>query len=147
MGRSNDYDDDREIERRGGGTFSAFLVGLAIGAGAALLLAPQSGERTRRNLARGAKRVRRQAEEFVRDTRERAEDAIDDARAELESRVDQTRDAFKHRKREVERAMRAGRTAVREYRDQLTDRISRTEAGEGRGSDESPRVRSSDRDR
>jgi gas vesicle protein len=146
MGRSNEYDDDRVIvERRGGNTISAFLVGLAIGAGAALLLAPQSGERTRKNLVRGARRVRRQAEEFVRDTRERAEDAIDDARAELESRVDSTREAFRHRKREVERAMRAGRTAVREYRDQLSDRISRAESGEGR--DETPRVRSSERER
>jgi gas vesicle protein len=146
MGRSNDYDDDRVIvERHGGTTISAFLVGLAIGAGAALLLAPQSGERTRKNLVRGARRVRRQAEEFVRDTRERAEDALDDARAEIETRVDSTRDAFRHRKREVERAMRAGRTAVREYRDQLTDRISRAEGGEG--NDEGPRVRSSERER
>jgi gas vesicle protein len=146
MGRSNDFDDDRVIvERRGGNTISAFLVGLAIGAGAALLLAPQSGERTRKNLARGARRVRRHAEEFVRDTRERAEDALDDARAELEARVDSTREAFRHRKREVERAMRAGRTAVREYRDQLTDRINRAEGGEEQ--EETPRVRSTERER
>jgi gas vesicle protein len=61
---------------RGSGSFVFFLVGLGIGAVAGLVLAPRSGEETRRYLVdKGeegkeylsgkGKRVRHQAEEFV----------------------------------------------------------------------------------
>src|SRR5690242_9202178 len=43
------------------------LLGIAIGAGAALLFAPQSGEETRAGIARSARRVQRNAQDFVED--------------------------------------------------------------------------------
>ena len=43
------------------------IAGGVIGAGMALLFAPQSGKRTRRDLARYSRKTRNQAEEMVRD--------------------------------------------------------------------------------
>ena len=57
-----------------GAFFAGFLVGGLIGAGAALLLAPQSGEETRA-----------QIRDKSLELRERAEVALDDARAKVEA--------------------------------------------------------------
>src|SRR5688572_5168459 len=54
------------VERREPGV-GTFLVGLALGAGVALLLAPQSGEETRRGIARRARRAQEAAQGFVED--------------------------------------------------------------------------------
>jgi hypothetical protein len=65
------------IERRaGGGGIGLFLLGVAVGAGIALLYAPQSGDETRAALRRGARRMKR----TVRD-------AAEDARDEIERRL------------------------------------------------------------
>ena len=60
MSRDYEFDDDEPfvvIEKQSG-TLSSFLVGIAIGAGLALLFAPQSGVQTRRGLQRRARRAR-----------------------------------------------------------------------------------------
>jgi hypothetical protein len=65
------------IERRGGGGgIAMFLLGLAVGAGIALLYAPQAGDETRALLRRKARRMKR----TVRD-------AAEDARDEIERRL------------------------------------------------------------
>src|SRR5262249_59675829 len=67
MSRRHDFEDDQPyvvIEKQsGGGGLGSFVVGLAIGAGLALLFAPQSGEATRRDLRRRARRAKRAARE------------------------------------------------------------------------------------
>jgi gas vesicle protein len=47
------------MERNNGSVFIWFISGAALGAAVALLLAPESGERTRRKLARQAERGRK----------------------------------------------------------------------------------------
>ena len=47
------------MERNNGSVFIWFISGAALGAAVALLLAPESGERTRRRLARQAERGRK----------------------------------------------------------------------------------------
>lgn len=64
------------IERRGSGGMGIFLLGVVVGAGLALLYAPQSGDETRAALRRGARRVKR-----------RVRDAAEDARDEIERRL------------------------------------------------------------
>lgn len=49
------------------------LLGAALGAGAALLMAPASGEDTRRQLRRGARRLYARGSEAVEDLREDAD--------------------------------------------------------------------------
>lgn len=60
-------DDDRRVVyvERGSSSVKALLLGALIGAGIALLYAPQSGEETRRGLKRRLRKVRAMAEEKV----------------------------------------------------------------------------------
>ena len=66
------YEDDSPVVS----FMSGLVVGAAIGAGLALLLAPQSGKRTRRHLARS-----------VEGFRDSAADRLDDVSGELRSVV------------------------------------------------------------
>jgi gas vesicle protein len=122
MARYEVDDDDRVvvIEKNSAGV-TPFLIGLAIGAGAALLFAPRSGAATRRDLRRRARRARRAAEQAVTDT-------FDDARQRVEDKIDSVRDAIDLKKRQVNRAMDAGRSAAREAREELEQRIAETKA-------------------
>ncbi|MEP7325634.1 MAG: YtxH domain-containing protein [Gemmatimonadota bacterium] len=67
MSRYDDDDDEQVIyvEREGGSSIKALLLGAMIGAGVALLFAPQSGEETRRGIKRRLRKVRALAEEKV----------------------------------------------------------------------------------
>ena len=69
----DDDDDDRRVVYvdRGGSSVKALLLGALIGAGLALLYAPQSGEETRRGLKRRLRKVRAMAEEKVDELGER----------------------------------------------------------------------------
>lgn len=92
------------IERRGGGAgtgIALFLLGAALGAGVALLFAPQSGEDTRADLRRGARRLKRKARdvvdqggEMVDDLKRQGRGAVKDARSALEERLARHREAM-----------------------------------------------------
>jgi gas vesicle protein len=129
MARYEIDEDDRVvvIEKHSAGV-TPFLIGLAIGAGAALLLAPKSGAATRRDIRRGARRVRRAAEQAVSDVTDSVSDTFNDARQRVEEQIDSVRDAIDLKKRQVNRAMDAGRNAAREARTELEQRIAATKA-------------------
>jgi gas vesicle protein len=122
MARYEVDDDDRVvvIEKHSAGV-TPFLVGLAIGAGAALLFAPRSGAATRRDIRRRARRVRRAAEQAVTDT-------FEDARQRVEEKIDTAREAIDLKRRQVNRAVDAGRAAARDARQELEHRIAETKA-------------------
>lgn len=94
---------DEELDWQHIGLFAAgAVIGAALGAGAALLLAPQSGAATRDHLARRGRRMR-----------ERTSDAWDDLRDEL-------RYAARRSKRKIARRWtkaRRDRRLEREFRD------------------------------
>jgi gas vesicle protein len=129
------YDDDepylREpyviVERNQPGVGS-FLIGLALGAGVALLLAPQSGEETRRGLARRARRAQDAAKDFVEDVSGTVADKFQEVRASVEERIEATLDAVDDKKRRVSNAFHAGRAAAREARGELEQRIAESKA-------------------
>ena len=90
------------IERRGGAGsgVALFLLGAAVGAGLALLFAPQSGDETRAQLRRGARRLKRKARDLAESGRDMVEDlqrqgkaAARDARSALEERLARHREA------------------------------------------------------
>ena len=64
---------------------AGLVLGAVLGAGVALLTAPQSGRRTRRHLRRAAVDVRTQAndrwEDLADDVKTRVDDALEGARA------------------------------------------------------------------
>jgi len=59
-----------------GGTI-AFFAGVIIGVSAGVLLAPQSGDRTRRKIQDMAADVQEDAETFMKDTKEKVSDWVD----------------------------------------------------------------------
>ena len=129
------YDDDEPhhggpyviVERREAG-IGPFLIGLALGAGVALLLAPRSGEETRRDIARRARRAQEAAQELVEDVTGTVADKFDDVRAAVGERIDATLDAVDDKRRRVSNAFDAGRAAAREARGALEQRIAESKA-------------------
>lgn len=77
MSDGNGGDPAVVIERRAGGGAGLFFLGVAVGAGLALLFAPQSGEETRAQVARQARRIKRKARRFADSAREKAEETRD----------------------------------------------------------------------
>lgn len=88
----------------------AFLSGAAIGAVAALLLAPQSGDESRDQLRRYARR----AENDLRDLAGRAGEAFEDV-------VDQGKDFVEAKRSVLREAFDAGREAMRRERGRVQD--------------------------
>jgi gas vesicle protein len=129
------YDDDADyaepyviVERHEGAGIGTLLIGLVLGAGAALLFAPQSGEQTRRGIARRARRAQEAAQGFVEDVSGTVADKFNDVRASVEERIEATLDAVDDKKRRVSNAFHAGRAAAREARGELEQRIAETKA-------------------
>lgn len=115
------------VERREAG-IGALLIGIALGAGAALLFAPQSGEETRRDIALRARRAQDAAQDFVGDVSGTVADKFKEVRASVEERIEATLDAVDQRKRRVSNAFHAGRAAAREARGELEQRIAESKA-------------------
>ncbi|HEU4878522.1 MAG TPA: YtxH domain-containing protein [Gemmatimonadaceae bacterium] len=128
----SDYemDDDGHyvvIERSEPG-IGSFILGLAVGAGIALLFAPRTGEETRRDLQRRAKRVGDQAQDFVSEMTDSVSQTINAAKEKVETRIDSTRQAVELKKRQVSNAVDAGRAAAQQARVELEQRIAETKA-------------------
>jgi len=135
MSENDWYDDDEPyygepyviVEKRDAG-IGPFLIGLAIGAGAALLFAPQTGEETRRGIARRARRAQEAAQDLVEDVSGTVADKFNEVRATVGERIDATLEAVDDKKRRVSNAFHAGRAAAREARGELEQRIAESKA-------------------
>ncbi len=128
----SDYDMDDDgpyvvIERNESG-IGALLMGVAIGAGVALLFAPRTGDETRRDLQRRARRLGDQAQDLVSEVTGSVSETIQSAREQVESRIDSTRQAVELKKRQVSNAVDAGRVAAQQARVELEQRIAETKA-------------------
>ena len=66
----SDYSDEKRI-------VGSFLIGGIVGAGLALLFAPQSGKRTRRDISRFTRNVAGDAKDMVEDAAESVQDLVD----------------------------------------------------------------------
>jgi gas vesicle protein len=138
MGRYEELDEDDErvviIERGGGGGgIGPFLLGAAIGAGLALLFAPQSGAETRADLKRKARKARDTAGRVATDVSDRVSDTFQEARRKVEEKIDSTRDAIQAKRDQVHDAMAAGREAAAEARLDLETRLAETKAAYNAG--------------
>ncbi|MEA2761235.1 MAG: hypothetical protein QOD47_519 [Gemmatimonadaceae bacterium] len=130
------YDDDPYAERPyviversdAGSGIGPLLLGLALGAGVALLFAPQSGEETRRAVARRARRAQDAAQGFVEDVSGTVAEKFNQVRSSVEERIDATFEAVDAKKRQVSNAVEAGRAAARQTRGELEHRIAERKA-------------------
>lgn len=81
----------------------AFLFGAVVGAGLALLLAPQTGKETRELLKEKGEEFAKRAKEGLGDSRERADDFVQKGREFVETQSERLISAFE-----------AGKEAMRE---------------------------------
>ena len=96
-----------------GGRFMAgLLAGAAIGVGAALFLAPQSGEDSRDDI-RGAGAM----------VRDRTVETFDEARGAVEDWIAQTKQTIEDTRQRLDEAVDAGRTAADKKRAELDARV------------------------
>lgn len=136
----DDYDDQDGpyvvIERETGGSgIGTFLIGAAIGAGIALLFAPQSGEETRADIKRRARNAKDSASRVAHDVTESVTDTFQDARRRVEEQIDTARTAIERKKDQMRRAMEAGRVAADDARVDLENRLTETKAAYNAGAD------------
>ena len=117
------------IERESGG-FGTFILGAMIGAAAALLLAPQSGEETQREIRERARRLKDAAEDRMRDAQQQLETRLDEARHGIGDRVDAVREAVE-----------SGRQAAVDARTELERRLERSKAAYRAGIDAARQTR------
>ncbi len=124
------YEDDEPyivVERHTSGIGPLFL-GLALGTGIALLFAPRSGADTRRLIRKKAGEAKDAVADVVDEVAGTVTDGITRAKESVEDRLDSARDAVELKKRQISRAVRAGRDAAHEAREDLEFRIAETKA-------------------
>ena len=90
----------------------AFLAGAIIGAGAALLVAPQTGAETRKMLRDYAEK----AEEEFRDTMKVAKRKLDSAIETGKEFAEKGKELVEEKKNAISEAIEAGREAMRKHR-------------------------------
>ncbi len=100
--------EDRHANSSAPAVALAFLTGAIAGVIAGVLLAPKSGEETRRALRGYAKRTE---EEVIEKAKE--------ARAALDDMIERGKHFVEERKADVEAAFKAGREAMKERRERI----------------------------
>jgi gas vesicle protein len=128
-----DWDDDEQIifvEENDSSGLSAFLLGAAIGAGLALIFAPQTGAETRQSIRRGAQKAGEATKRAGVKVGEKVTDALTQAKAELESRIDSAKSTLDLKRVQVSRAVDAGREAARVAREDLERRMAEQRASD-----------------
>src|SRR5689334_25192818 len=122
--RHDEFDDEPYlVVERESASVGSFFLGLAIGAGVALLFAPQSGVETRRAVTRRARDARDRARTLADDARTEVTRRVSEARGAVEENIDRARRSVELRRRQVVSAVEAGRAAAVEARADLERRI------------------------
>lgn len=112
------------IEREGGGGLGSFILGTLVGAGLALLFAPQSGEETQDEIKARALKLKDVAQDRVRDAQSSLENRLSAARENVQTRVESVREAVD-----------TGRKAALDARDELEKKLERSKAAYRAGID------------
>ncbi len=126
-----DYDFEGEpfvvIEREEPG-IGTLLLGVAIGAGVALLLAPRSGADTRRMIGHGARRSGARMRDAATGVADNVTGHVNDVRDRVAERVGAARDAVRRGQDHVLDAVDAGRFAAGEARSELERKLAENKA-------------------
>ena len=88
------------------------IVGAFLGAGVALLFAPQSGRKTRRDIGRFADKARNRVEAVQIELRHAIDDIVEDAAERIEEGLNRGIDWTDSKIAELQRALDAGREFI-----------------------------------
>lgn len=123
---SNSKETPVVVVERGG--LGHFIVGLAVGAAAALLFAPKSGEETRLAIRNQSRRVKAIAGEKAEELQERFEGGYEKTKQRVEEGIASAREKLDEKKDSAREAVDAGRAAVQSARDELDRRLTEARA-------------------
>jgi gas vesicle protein len=100
----------REEEGYGtGGILLSFLLGGIVGAGFALLMAPQTGRETRQRI-----------KEFTEDVKGKTMDYVEDVKGKVSSGIDKGKDFLDEKKSIMTTAIEAGKNAYEKEKERLS---------------------------
>ena len=99
------------------------VAGGIIGAGAALLFAPQSGKRTRRDIVRYAKKAKHKAEGVVDDFSAQVSDMVETVGDKAEEILDKGSDMAYEAKKDLLKAIEKGQDRLEKQRSRLAKLI------------------------
>ncbi len=102
-----------------GAFVSGFVIGGLVGAAAALLLAPQSGEETRTLIRDKGIELKDQVEQSAAETRAKAEELAQEARMRAEDLQKRGQVILDEQKTKIEKAVESGKKAAKKKKDEL----------------------------
>jgi gas vesicle protein len=99
------------------------VAGGIIGAGVALLFAPQSGKKTRRDISRYSKKVRRQTEDVIDEFSGNVQGMVEAVGEKAEDILDKGKDLAYEAKKDLLRAIEEGQAKLEKQRSRLSKLI------------------------
>jgi len=96
------------------------LAGGIVGAGVALLFAPQSGQRTRKDLVRYAKKTKNRAGEAVDDLSASVSDLVDVIGDKTDDLLDKGKEAAGSARKDLIRLIEEGASRLEQFRTKLS---------------------------
>jgi gas vesicle protein len=139
--RHHDHDEPYIVIEKNSSDVGSLLLGVLIGAGVALLFAPRSGPETRQEIRRRARQATDKVKGVAEEVTNQVVDTYEGAKARVEEQIDAARIAIESKKRQVTRAMDAGREAAHDARAELEARLAETKAAYNAGGEVARRSR------
>ncbi len=102
---------------------AAILIGGMIGAAIALLYAPQSGRKTRKDITRVTRRGKNYTVDLIEDTIDEVNDLVSDLRKRAGDILDQGVDLSEKTKKEIVSAVEQGQNAIEKQGKKLTEAL------------------------
>lgn len=96
------------------------VAGGIVGAGLALLWAPQSGQRTRRDISRYAKRAKTRADEAVEDLTTNISDLVETIGEKTDELVEKGKDVAGSARKDLVRLIEEGTSRLEKFRTKLS---------------------------
>lgn len=109
-----------EREKKVAAAALLIVAGGIIGAGLALLFAPQSGQRTRRDIARYAKKTKHRAGEAVDDLSASIGDLVDSIGDKTDDLVEKGKEAAGSARKDLIRLIEEGASRLEQFRTKLS---------------------------
>ncbi len=114
-----------------GDFIAGFLIGALVGAAAALLLAPQSGEQTRTLIRDKGIELKERADTLSAEARKRAEEMQEQAKERVGTISTQAREKAEQLQTRVKQAVEEGKTAATQKKEELLSRLEEKPRAKG----------------
>ena len=102
---------------------AAILIGALMGAAIALLYAPQSGRKTRKDITRAARRGKNYTVDLIEDTVDEVNDLVTDLRKKAGDILDQGVDLSEKTRKEIVTTLEQGQKAIERQRQKFTEAL------------------------